>query len=90
MTAVASQHIPIEKNRRRRVLPGFGLSLGYTVFCLSAIVLIPLALRGVKYRPQSAGRLLARNLVLYGAGGVIVPFIGIKAIDLLMTAIGIV
>ncbi len=54
------------------------------------IALIPLALRGVMYRPQSAGRLLARNLVLYGAGGVIVPFIGIKAIDLLMTAIGIV
>src|ERR1700691_3145864 len=57
---------------------------------LIIIALIPLALKGVKYRPQSAGRLLARNLVLYGAGGVIVPFIGIKAIDLLMTAIGIV
>ena len=54
------------------------------------IALIPLALRGVKYRPQSAGRLLARNLVIYGAGGVVVPFIGIKAIDLLMTAIGVV
>ncbi len=57
---------------------------------LIIIALIPLALRGVKYRPQSAGRLLARNLVIYGAGGVIVPFIGIKAIDLLMTAIGVV
>ncbi|HEX4079847.1 MAG TPA: potassium-transporting ATPase subunit KdpB [Rhizomicrobium sp.] len=57
---------------------------------LIIIVLIPLALKGVKYRPQSAGRLLARNLLIYGAGGVIVPFIGIKAIDLLMTAIGIV
>jgi K+-transporting ATPase ATPase B chain len=54
------------------------------------IVLIPLALRGVKYRPQSAGRLLARNLFIYGLGGVIVPFIGIKAIDMLMTAVVIV
>jgi K+-transporting ATPase ATPase B chain len=57
---------------------------------LIIIALIPLALRGVKYRPQSAGRLLARNLVIYGAGGVIVPFIGIKAIDLFITAIGVV
>jgi len=57
---------------------------------LIIIALIPLALKGVKYRPQSAGRLLARNLVIYGAGGVIVPFIGIKAIDVLITALGIV
>jgi potassium-transporting ATPase ATP-binding subunit len=52
--------------------------------------LIPLALRGVKYRPQSAGRLLFRNLMIYGAGGVIVPFFGIKAIDLLITHLGII
>ena len=57
---------------------------------LIIIALIPLALRGVKYRPQSAGRLLARNLVIYGAGGVVVPFIGIKTIDLLLTAVGVV
>jgi K+-transporting ATPase ATPase B chain len=57
---------------------------------LIIIALIPLALRGVKYTPQSAGRLLARNLVIYGAGGVVVPFIGIKAIDMLMTALGVV
>jgi K+-transporting ATPase ATPase B chain len=57
---------------------------------LVIIALIPLALRGVKYRPQSAGRLLARNLVIYGAGGVVVPFIGIKAIDTVATAIGLV
>ncbi len=54
------------------------------------IGLIPLALRGVRYTPQSAGRLLARNLLIYGAGGVVVPFIGIKAIDMLMTAMGVV
>ncbi|HYM29683.1 MAG TPA: potassium-transporting ATPase subunit KdpB [Candidatus Cybelea sp.] len=57
---------------------------------LIIIALIPLALRGVKYRPQSAGRLLARNLLIYGVGGVIVPFIGIKAIDILITAIGLI
>jgi K+-transporting ATPase ATPase B chain len=54
------------------------------------IALIPLALRGVKYRPQSAGRLLFRNLVIYGFGGVIIPFIGIKAIDLALNAIGLI
>jgi K+-transporting ATPase ATPase B chain len=57
---------------------------------LIIIALIPLALRGVKYRPQSAGRLLSRNLLIYGLGGVIVPFVGIKAIDMLMTAVGVV
>jgi len=57
---------------------------------LIIIALIPLALKGVKYRPQSAGRLLARNLLIYGLGGVIVPFVGIKAIDMLLTAVGIV
>ena len=54
------------------------------------IALIPLALRGVKYRPQSAGRLLFRNLVIYGFGGVIIPFIGIKAIDVAINAIGLI
>ena len=54
------------------------------------IALIPLALRGVKYRPQSAGRLLFRNLLIYGFGGVIIPFIGIKAIDVALNAIGLI
>jgi K+-transporting ATPase ATPase B chain len=57
---------------------------------LIIIALIPLSLRGVKYRPQSATRLLFRNLVIYGIGGVIVPFAGIKIIDLVVNAIGIV
>ncbi|GII76387.1 potassium-transporting ATPase ATP-binding subunit [Sphaerisporangium rufum] len=48
------------------------------------VALIPLALRGVRYRPSSAARLLGRNLYLYGLGGMIVPFIGIKLIDLLI------
>jgi K+-transporting ATPase ATPase B chain len=54
---------------------------------LIIVALIPLALRGVKYRPLGAGRILRRNLLLYGAGGIIIPFIGIKAIDLLLHAI---
>ena len=51
---------------------------------LIIIALIPLALRGVKYRPIGAGLLLRRNLLIYGVGGIIVPFIGIKAIDLVL------
>jgi K+-transporting ATPase ATPase B chain len=47
-------------------------------------LLIPLALRGVKYRPTTATELLRRNLLLYGFGGLIVPFIGIKLIDVLV------
>ncbi len=51
---------------------------------LVIVALIPLALRGVEYRPLGAGRILRRNLLLYGAGGVIIPFIGIKIIDVLL------
>jgi K+-transporting ATPase ATPase B chain len=54
------------------------------------ILLIPLALRGVQYRPIGAGPLLARSLVIYGVGGVIAPFIGIKLIDLLLEAVGLI
>ena len=53
------------------------------------VMLIPLALRGVKFIPTSASRLLRRNLFIYGAGGVIAPFIGIKLIDVLLTALGV-
>ena len=48
------------------------------------VMLIPLALRGVRYKPSSASQLLARNLYLYGVGGIVAPFIGIKLIDLLI------
>jgi len=50
------------------------------------IALIPLALRGIKYRPMGAAALLRRNLLIYGVGGIIVPFIGIKLIDVLITS----
>ncbi len=54
------------------------------------ILLIPLALRGVQYRPLGAAALLRRSLLIYGVGGVIAPFIGIKLIDLILEAIGLV
>jgi len=57
---------------------------------LIIVALIPLALRGVKYRPMAAAALLRNNLWIYGVGGIIVPFIGIKIIDVLITHIGLV
>jgi K+-transporting ATPase ATPase B chain len=51
------------------------------------VALIPLALRGVKYEPMSAQSLLRRNLIIYGIGGIIVPFIGIKLIDLALNGL---
>jgi K+-transporting ATPase ATPase B chain len=54
------------------------------------IALIPLALKGVKYRPMSAASLLRRNLLIYGLGGIMVPFVGIKIIDMIIHAIGLV
>ena len=57
---------------------------------LIIIALIPLALRGVKYREVSAGKLLSRNLLVYGLGGIVVPFIAIKIIDVIITSIGII
>lgn len=54
------------------------------------ILLIPLALRGVKYRPLGAASVLKRNILIYGLGGLIIPFVGIKLIDLLITAIKLV
>jgi K+-transporting ATPase ATPase B chain len=53
---------------------------------LIIVALVPLALRGVQYRPEGAAALLRRNLIVYGIGGVIIPFIGIKAIDVVITA----
>jgi K+-transporting ATPase ATPase B chain len=56
---------------------------------LIIIALIPLALRGVRYRPAGAAAILRRNLLIYGIGGIIAPFIGIKLIDMAVTAIGL-
>jgi K+-transporting ATPase ATPase B chain len=57
---------------------------------LIIVALIPLALKGVTYRPIGAAALLGRNLVLYGLGGIVVPFIGIKLIDMAVTSLGLV
>jgi len=56
---------------------------------LIIVFLIPLALKGIKYKPMSAAQLLRRNLVIYGLGGVIIPFIGIKFIDLIIRTLGL-
>jgi K+-transporting ATPase ATPase B chain len=55
---------------------------------LIIVALIPLALKGVRYRPVGAAVLLRDNTLIYGVGGIIVPFIGIKLIDLILVAIG--
>jgi K+-transporting ATPase ATPase B chain len=54
---------------------------------LIIIALIPLALKGVAYRPIGAAALLRRNLLIYGVGGLILPFVGIKAIDVVVAAL---
>jgi len=55
---------------------------------LIIIALIPLALKGVKYEAVGAAALLRRNLLIYGVGGVVAPFVGIKLLDLLIVALG--
>jgi K+-transporting ATPase ATPase B chain len=57
---------------------------------LIIILLIPLALRGVQYRPLGAAPLLARSLLIYGVGGIIAPFVGIKLVDVILEAVGLV
>ena len=57
---------------------------------LVIVALIPLALRGVQYRPAGASAVLLRNLLIYGLGGVIIPFVGIKLIDVAIVTVGLV
>ena len=54
------------------------------------IALVPLALKGIAYKPLGAAAVLRRNLLIYGLGGVVLPFVGIKAIDVLLVAVGLV
>ena len=56
---------------------------------LIIVALVPLALRGIAYRPEGAAALLRRNLLIYGVGGIVAPFIGIKLIDVIITALGL-
>ncbi|HZR58459.1 MAG TPA: potassium-transporting ATPase subunit KdpB [Terriglobales bacterium] len=68
--------------------PGSAILSAVIFNALIIIALIPLALRGVKYHAMGAAALLRRNLLVYGVGGIIVPFIGIKLIDMVITSIG--
>ena len=69
--------------------PGSAILSAVIFNALIIIALIPLAIRGVRYRPVGAQRILRRNLLIYGIGGIIAPFVGIKLIDLLVHAIGL-
>jgi K+-transporting ATPase ATPase B chain len=68
--------------------PGSAVLSAVIFNALIIVALIPLALRGVKYRPMGAAALLRRNLWIFGVGGIIVPFVGIKLIDMVITRIG--
>jgi K+-transporting ATPase ATPase B chain len=69
--------------------PGSAILSAVIFNALIIVALIPLALRGVKYRPMGAAALLRNNLLVYGFGGIVVPFIGIKLIDILITTVGL-
>ena len=74
------------------------MDLGQNTAILSAVIfnaliivaLVPLALRGIRYRPIGAAALLRRNLWIYGLGGLILPFVGIKVIDLVLVSLSLV
>jgi K+-transporting ATPase ATPase B chain len=75
-------------NIMRLATPNSAILSAVIFNALIIVALIPLAIRGVKYRPLGAGPLLRRNLLIYGLGGILVPFPGIKAIDLVLAAAG--
>ncbi|HEY6910312.1 MAG TPA: potassium-transporting ATPase subunit KdpB [Myxococcales bacterium] len=73
-----------------RLASPYSAILSATIFnAVIIVLLIPLALRGVRYRPLGAAALLRRSLLVYGAGGVVAPFVGIKLIDLALAAAGV-
>ncbi len=76
-------------NVMRLVSPQSAILSAIIFNALIIVALIPLALRGVTYRPVGAATVLRRNLLVYGLGGIVVPFIGIKLIDLVITSIGL-
>ena len=69
--------------------PGSAILSAVIFNAIIIVALVPLALRGIKYRPIGAAALLRSNLLIYGVGGIIVPFVGIKAIDVVITAVGL-
>jgi K+-transporting ATPase ATPase B chain len=76
-------------NVMRLATPGSAILSAVIFNAVIIIALIPLALRGIPYKPLGAAAILQRNLLLYGVGGVFLPFVGIKAIDLLLVAVGL-
>ena len=76
-------------NVMRLATPNSAILSAVIFNALIIVMLIPLALKGVAYRPIGAAALLRRNLLIYGLGGVVAPFIGIKAVDLVITAVGL-
>jgi K+-transporting ATPase ATPase B chain len=76
-------------NIMRLHTPGSAILSAIIFNALIIVALIPLSLRGVRYRAASAAVLLRRNLWLYGVGGIVVPFVGIKLIDVVVTALGL-
>jgi K+-transporting ATPase ATPase B chain len=77
-------------NVMRLTSPSSAILAAVIFNALIIVFLIPLALKGVKYRAVGADVLLRRNLLVYGLGGLLVPFVGIKLIDLLLAATGLV
>jgi K+-transporting ATPase ATPase B chain len=69
--------------------PGSAILSAIIFNALIIVGLIPLALRGVRYRPVGAAALLGRNLLIYGLGGLVAPFIGIKLLDMLVSTLGL-
>jgi K+-transporting ATPase ATPase B chain len=83
--AFASTYPQLDALNLMRLASPYSAILAAVIFnALIIVCLIPLALNGVKYRPVGAASLLRRNLLIYGLGGVVIPFVGIKAIDLLL------
>jgi len=88
--AFAGTYPVLEKLNVMRLAPASAILSAVIFNALIIVALIPLALRGVRYRPIGAAALLRRNLLVFGLGGLVVPFVGIKAIDLLLVALRIV
>jgi K+-transporting ATPase ATPase B chain len=87
--AVSGQNGPLQALNVMRLFSPESAILSAVIFnAIIIVLLIPLALRGVQYKPSGASAILRRNLIIYGFGGVIAPFIGIKLIDLLIVALG--
>src|SRR5206468_4634410 len=89
-SAFASTYPVLDQlNVMRLATPASAILAAVIFNALIIVALIPLALRGVRYRPVGAARLLRDNLLIYGLGGLVVPFIGIKLIDLILVALGL-